>query len=79
MYATARLAIFAVLIGLLYLAGLRSFPLVFVALVVSLPVSLVALRRQRATFTDEVERRVGESKDRRARLRAALRGDDEQA
>lgn len=76
-YSVGRVLVFAVVAALLFVAGLRSFPLVLLALLVSLPLSYVLLRRQREAFAAEVERRVAERKERQSRLRAALRGEEE--
>ena len=76
-YTAARVLIFFVLAGLGWLAGLRGFLLVFVALLVSIPLSYYFLARQRARFAADVERKVTDRQTRRADLRAQLRGDDE--
>ena len=75
-YTSGRVLVFAVLAGLLYLVGLRSYLLVAVAILLSLPVAYVVLARQREAFTTEVERRVESRRTRRTNLRAQLRGDD---
>ncbi len=76
-YTAGRVLIFFVLAGLGWVAGLRGFLLVVVALVVSIPVSWFALARQREAMAAEVERKVTERQSRRADLRSQLRGDDE--
>jgi hypothetical protein len=78
-YTAGRVLVFAVLAGLGWLAGLRGFLLVVVALAVSVPVSWYLLARPRAAMAAEVERRVTERQARRADLRARLRGDDDPA
>lgn len=78
-YTAARVLIFLVLAGLGWLAGLRGFLLVFVALLVSVPLSYYFLARQRDAFAADVERRVNERRVRRENLRSQLRGDDDQA
>lgn len=50
-YTAARLALFGVTLGVLYLVGARSFLLVALALLVSGLVSYVALSRQRDDFS----------------------------
>ncbi len=74
-YTVARLAIFAVVATVLYFVGLRSFVLVALALLVSLPLSYVVLRRQRLALAAEVEQRVEGRRRRRSELREQLRGD----
>jgi hypothetical protein len=60
-YTAARVLIFLVLAGLGWLAGLRGFLLVFVALLVSVPLSYYFLARQRDAFAADVERRVNDA------------------
>lgn len=76
-YLLGRLAAFGVVLGLLYLIGLRSFYLVLAALLLSVPLSVFALRRPRHALAADIERRVEGKRARRRDLRAALRGDDE--
>jgi predicted permease len=78
-YTAARLLVLFAVAGLLYLLGLRGFLLAMVALLVSLPVSYLLLRRQREAFGADVERRLAARRARRTELRAKLRGDDEPA
>jgi len=78
-YTAGRALIVLVLAGLGWLAGLRGFLLVFVALLVSVPVSYYFLSRQREAFAADVERRVSSRRARREDLRSQLRGDDEPA
>ena len=77
-YTAARVLIFLVLAGLGWLAGLRGFLLVFVALLVSVPLSYFFLARQREAFAADVERRVNDRRARHEELRSQLRGDDDQ-
>lgn len=72
-YTVARLGLFVVVAGVFYLLGLRRFALVIVALVITLPLSYVLLRRQREALSGQIESRV----QRRVQLRAQLRGDDD--
>jgi hypothetical protein len=76
-YTAARALIFLVLAGLGWLAGLRGFLLVFVALLLSVPLSYYFLARQRARFAADVERKVTDRRARHDDLRSQLRGDDE--
>ena len=78
-YTAARALIFLVLAGLGWLAGLRGFLLVIVALVLSMPLSYYFLARQRAAFAADVERKVTGRRARHDDLRSQLRGDDEAA
>ena len=66
-YALLRLGLFAVVLVVLYLLGGRGVLLVAVAALLSLPLSLLLLRRQRDAMSREVDERV----QRRARARAA--------
>jgi C4-dicarboxylate-specific signal transduction histidine kinase len=75
-YTAGRVALFFVVAALLYLVGFRTFALVLLALVISMPLSYVVLRRQREAFADQVERRVERRRAEKEKLRAALRGDD---
>jgi hypothetical protein len=77
LYLTGRLGAFVIALGLLYMIGLRSFYLLLAALAVSVPLSLIALRKPRHALAADIERRVNGKRDRRRDLRAALRGDDE--
>ncbi len=77
-YTAARVLIFLVLAGLGWLAGLRGFLLIFVALLVSVPLSYFFLARQRDAFAADVERRVNDRRTKREHLRSQLRGDDDQ-
>ena len=79
LYTTTRVLIFLVLAGLGWLAGLRGFLLVFVALLVSVPLSYFFLARQRDAFAADVERRVNDRRTKREHLRSQLRGDDDEA
>jgi hypothetical protein len=74
-YSVARLAVFAVVATVLYFVGLRSFLLVAVALLISLPLSYVVLRRQREALAAAVEHRVDGRRQRRSEIRDQLRGD----
>jgi uncharacterized protein DUF4229 len=75
-YLLGRLAIFAVLAGLLYLVGLRSFYLLLAALLLSVPISVLLLKRPRQSLSGDIERRLDRWRADRRDLRAALRGDD---
>ncbi|MFD2797484.1 DUF4229 domain-containing protein [Promicromonospora vindobonensis] len=66
-YSLLRLALFGVVLGLLYLVGLRGVLLPIVAVVVALALSYLTLRRPR----DAATRWMAGRADRRAAVRAA--------
>lgn len=76
-YTAGRLLVLFVVAALLYALGLRGFLLAGFALLVSLPVAYLLLRRQRVAFAEDIERRVAERQARRAELRSRLRGDQQ--
>jgi Protein of unknown function (DUF4229) len=76
-YTAGRILVFAVLAGLLWLAGLRGFLLVVAALLLSIPVSYYFLARQRDALAADLERKVSGRQARKQDLRSQLRGDDE--
>jgi hypothetical protein len=76
-YTAGRVLVFAVLAGLGWLAGLRGFLLVFVALLLSIPVSYFFLARQRNALAADVERKVTDRRGRREDFRSQLRGDED--
>jgi hypothetical protein len=57
-YTVLRLAVFAALLGLLYLAGARGILLVGVAALASAAISYFALSRQRAAMAGSISRRI---------------------
>ncbi len=71
-YTAGRFGIFLATAAVLWLVGFRSWILALAAILLSMPVSYYALRRQRAALADSVERRI---RDRRE-LRARLQGDE---
>jgi Protein of unknown function (DUF4229) len=72
LYSLLRFGLFFALWGLLYLIGLRGFVAPIVALVLSVPLSLVLLSRPRAMFTRNLEARVQARLSERAELDARL-------
>lgn len=78
-YTAGRLLVFLGSAALLYVLGVRGFPLAFAALLISLPVSYVLLAGARDALAADVERRLAERRARREDLRSRLRGDDEPA
>jgi cell division protein FtsW (lipid II flippase) len=57
-YTSARVLLFVVLLGLLYLAGLRGWLLIPIALLVSGVVSLLMLSRQRDAMSGAISSRL---------------------
>ena len=76
-YTAGRVLVFIGVVAILYVLGVRSFLLVAVALLLSLPLSYLLLAGPRAALGAEVERRVAARRARREDLRSRLRGDDE--
>lgn len=72
-YTAARIAIFAVLLALLWAANLGSFPGIMFALLLSMPAAYFLLGRQREALTVAVTER----REARAALRDRLRGDSD--
>jgi len=63
-YTVLRLAVFAALLGLLYLAGARGILLVGVAAVASMAISYFALSRQREAMAGSISRRISNARER---------------
>ncbi|HEU5420094.1 MAG TPA: DUF4229 domain-containing protein [Streptosporangiaceae bacterium] len=63
-YSVLRLAVFAALLGLLYLAGARGILLLGVAAVASLVISYFALSRQREAMAGSISRRIAHARER---------------
>ena len=76
LYSVLRFGLFFGLWGLLVLAGLQAFFAAVLALVLSVPLSLVLLARPRARFAAQIEERLNAHKQERARLDAELSGED---
>jgi hypothetical protein len=72
LYTLLRFGMFFALWGLLVLIGLHGFIAAIVALVLSVPLSLVLLARPRAAFTRQLEARVDARRVDRAELDARL-------
>ena len=72
-YTVLRLAIFAVALGLLYLAGARGILLVGLAAVVSAILSFVVLARWREAMAGSISRRITNA---RARLDEGTKVED---
>jgi hypothetical protein len=69
-YTACRIAIFAVLLALLWAANLGSYPGILFALLLSMPASYFLLGKQRAALTTA----INERREARAAVRARLRG-----
>ncbi|HEY1643266.1 MAG TPA: DUF4229 domain-containing protein [Streptosporangiaceae bacterium] len=63
-YTVLRLAVFAALLGVLYLAGARGILLVGVAALASAAISYFALSRQRAAMAGSISRRITNVRER---------------
>lgn len=68
-YVLGRFAIFAVLLGALWLVGLGGLTGAALALVLSVPISYLLLRRQRDEVTAALQRRSEAKAEFRSRLR----------
>ncbi|GAA0230507.1 DUF4229 domain-containing protein [Cryptosporangium japonicum] len=77
LYTTARAMVFAACALVLFLIGFRSWILVFGALLLSAPLSFFLLRKQREAFAQRVEGRMSKRQTEKAKLRAALAGDED--
>lgn len=75
-YSVGRVGIFVAVAAISYLAGLRGLVLVLVAIVVSVPLSYVVLRRQRDALSGVVQRRVEARRERRDEVRSELYRDE---
>jgi Protein of unknown function (DUF4229) len=75
LYTTLRFGLFFALWGLLFLFGLHGFLAPVLALVLSVPLSLVLLARPRAAFTRQLEARVEARRIQRHELDSQLESD----
>jgi Mn2+/Fe2+ NRAMP family transporter len=73
-YTTARILLFAVMLGLLYLVGARGLLLFGLALLVSGIVSFIVLSRQRDAMSGAITSRIS---DFRQRLDEGTRAEDD--
>jgi hypothetical protein len=71
-YTAGRIGVFVAVAAVLYLIGFRTWMLVLVSILLSMPLSYVVLARQRIAMAKAVEERLAQ----RRKLRAQLRGDD---
>ena len=79
LYTLARVGLLAVVAGLLVVAGTPVVIAVLVALVVALPLSMLAFRGLRARLEDALAATRARRGEQRAALRAGLRGDADDA
>jgi Protein of unknown function (DUF4229) len=73
-YSSARILLFGVVLGLLYVVGARGLLLVGLAFVISGIISFVVLSRQRDAMSGAITSRIGSF---RARLDEGSRAEDE--
>ena len=72
LYTILRFGLFFALWGVLVLVGLKGLFAAIVALVLSVPLSLVLLAKPRARFTSQLEARINAHRHDRAELDAEL-------
>jgi membrane protein implicated in regulation of membrane protease activity len=77
LYTVGRFACFAIVAAILYAVGARSWLLVIASLVVSAPISYVLLKPVRNRWSIQIDQRLARRKAEKEKLRATLRGDDE--
>ena len=75
LYTILRFGLFFALWGILVLLGLHGFLAPVIALVLSVPLSLVLLARPRAAFTRQLEARVEARRIERHKLDSQLESD----
>jgi UPF0716 family protein affecting phage T7 exclusion len=75
-YTALRFGLFFVLWGLLWVARVPGFLAAVIALVLSVPLSYVLLRKQRAQLAANLEQRIDARKARQHDLDDKLAGDD---
>jgi O-antigen ligase len=76
LYTVLRFAMFFVLWGLLWVARVPGLLAALIALVLSVPLSYVLLRRQRAKLASNLEQRVNARQSRTHDLDAKLAGEE---
>ena len=79
LYTLGRLVIAAVLVAALWFAGLGSFPGLLFGLLLSMPVSYLALRPLRDRLTEALAARGVARRAAKEELRARLSGADEES
>ncbi|MDQ2836361.1 MAG: DUF4229 domain-containing protein [Actinomycetota bacterium] len=76
LYTVLRFAMFFILWGLLWVAKVPSLLAAVIALVLSVPLSFVLLRKQRSRMAANLEQRVNARHTQRDDLDARLSGED---
>lgn len=71
LYTVARILVFLVVAGILYLFGARGFLLLLLAVIISGLISFILLNRLRDQVSERVAARMDASKERRERAAAA--------
>ncbi len=74
-YTLLRIALFGVLLGVLWLSGLRGLLGAAVALALSVPLSFVLLARPRRAMAEEMRMRLAERQQRTHKFESRLSGD----
>ena len=77
LYSLLRFGLFFALWGILALAGLGGLFAAFLGLVLSIPLSLVLLRRPRAAVAGNIEQRINARREARTDLDSRLDPDPE--
>jgi len=78
LYTVLRFGLFLALWGLLWVARVPSLLAATIALVLSIPLSYILLRKQRARLAANLEQRVTARQTQRRGLDTKLSGEDEQ-
>ena len=76
LYSLLRFGLFGAIWGILYVIGLQWFLAAVIALVLSIPLSLVLLAKPRAMLSETIEQRIERQKAKRSELDARLDGDE---
>lgn len=76
-YTVCRIAIFAILLAVLWAANLGSYPGILFALLLSMPASYFLLGKQRAALATAISKRREDQAKVRARLRGASDGESD--
>lgn len=75
LYTVLRIGLFLVLFAILWLVGVGGLLGVLIAVILSVPLSLVLLARPRAALARTIEQRVAARRARTADLNRELQGD----
>ena len=77
LYTLGRIGCFLLVAAILYAIGFRSWLLAILSLFASAPLSYVLLRGVRTAWGAQLDARLAQRREEKRRLRATLRGDDE--